>query len=557
MLPALSALLVHSRETLTRFGFRAETFLLLESYRENGTREKVTRRGASGGTVAIAYIDPRLVISIAAQVKQRRGLANPESGAALSWTALSNYLTAAGAPEDHLGFIAGTTGDPTYGKLIVEDPVYEQPAANKLHHITLNISHEFASWSGHTHTDPDGDGTGSIATDPETITIIPPSTDTEPPVDPETGYPPLRTVRIYYAFTPAPGSTRPARTGYVTRIISSATPATTASIYATVNPPAATWQSTPTTAPDLTDGPAWDDTDPTATPAPRYIAGTYVVEGIYELESNTWISAWIGTGSAPTPYDTATHGDCITVTTFLDGTQHLLIGNLPNTASVLTALGLADTTTISRITCPRTHDAYFGTPVPGTDDLGYWRITTTQPKAPGYLQIAQVYGQRTTTNFNFLRVSYDKFDIGYAYLNSDFPNPPPPQEYNIGTANAHYLLDSIDAVYHRNISDYALGDAAAVTALSYPAPATGKDLWTFTRGTGYGALAGTTTYLVGNYPDLASFCSHYSLTNTTANLNSKFTWLYHANGSEGKGRYYVGTTASVADPLNVVGISRY
>lgn len=557
MLPAISALSVISRGTIHRMGFVAEEFLLLDNYSESPSVDSIRKLGESGAQVYLAKINPQNNISLAAKVLSRQGLANPVLGTSLALDVLNNYLNpTTGDPESHFGYIPDT-GVPASGKLIIDRATYNQPAANGLHDITLQIEHVFHAWNSTTGS-ADGSGSTDLGTsDP----IVIEGGSTGGTIDEDTGILALRTLRIYYRYSPPLGSTEVKRMGYITRVMTRGTTPTLDEIYAYDNPPAIRWQSSPSIDPLIVNGPAYDAQDPTATPATLTHAGTYDLLGIYQLETNTWIMAFdtaldIDYDTVPVPYDSATYGDCLTVTTFHDGRQQLLIGNFPNTASVVSELGLADTASILRISCPRTHDDYLGTVPAGTDDLAFWRIARSQVRAKGFLQIFECYGPRTSTNYHFLFCTYQDFEPSNASLgNSLFPQPPPATHWNIGVTGSTNDWTDLDAVYFPATGAYLIGDSTAVTALSYSAPAMGADLWLFQRSPTFGALADTWDYVRGNYPNVNAFWTamgHSGTWNPTT--QTKYSTLFHANGSNGSGRYYAGST----DPWsNVVGVELY
>lgn len=533
------AYLIHSTQPVYQFGLTVDLpHTFLHSIKDTANRQRQTVMDENlGMAIYEGFYNPSINYAVSCHVRKQAGLQNEHPGRALNAAAVGIVV----GPEAPFRF---STYD---GEFILSEASRERNAG-EFHAVDFTVLHIFpegATPSSSYPADIDrgnnppievgggGDGDGTI--------------------DPGTGAEALVALRVHYDFEPARGHAASARSGYVTRLMNRSSVPTLAQVYATNNPPATTWQSTYSDG--VVSGPAYDADDTQAIPAADSIPGIYTVRGIWEATGGTWIYDDGISTETPPLWDTVTSGDQILVIHYNTGDILQLLGNFANLAAVLTHLGLGDATTLNRVYEARSNTYYHGTAPFGIDEIAFWRATTTQPTAPQFFQLYELYGQRyPSTNFNFIRCSYNKFDPSWAVF--ELPDPPPPPHWNIGTTGSTNLIDSIDAVFCRQDATYDVGDATAVTALSYTAPSAGKDLWIFQVGSTSSPYPGQWDYIVGNIPNTAAFWAARGHSGSYDPLTPRYDVLYHANGTSGRGRYYIGNS-TLGDPFLTEGLSLY
>lgn len=256
-------------------------FMLLDSFGEEGQRETQRIRGKSGGTIYLAEIDPVMQINLAAQVKQRRGLANAPVGYSLSNSALANYLDPnTGAVEDRQGFYPAASPAPAYpyGVLILRQNRWEMSRGG-LHQVTLGITHELAAFGLHDPVDADASADTGVGLD-DSSAIEAGGGDAVAS---------LQIYRISYTFIPARGSGGSTRSGIVTRFFAAEAGLTEGQIYAYNNPGGATW----TSPNEAGNGADWTTHDATAT-RDTAVPGIYTIAGIWHANSNTSLTGALG-----------------------------------------------------------------------------------------------------------------------------------------------------------------------------------------------------------------------------------------------------------------------
>ena len=620
------AYLIHTAEAVTRFGLPSEPDpLWLHEITDTADRQRISIIDENSGiSIYEAFTQASASYKIDAHSRSQSGIANYHPGQSIS----TSVITAANS-DPPFQFEIGN------GFFIYTKPERRRPAG-EFHQLSFTIEHIFPETD---RTSINGGASGFYPT--STNTTIDVNIDTGTPlggVDPSTGLENFRTLRIHYTFTAARGPLSD-RSGYVTRIYpSNATPSVT-EILAFNNPGSYEWQNVPCLANTL--GPDWTSTDNTATVVSP-ITGTYVLTGIYELDSHQWLygpgslepsfpitgveatdvittsaahglavndiiyitaitggagitadpdhltklyvktaptsttltlSATLGgatknfttditTGTlvvAAEDYDSPTHGTNTIVVVFNSGTtRQLLIGNYPNTAAVLATLGLGSTSSLACIWEAATNTFYHGSlPTIYTDLLDFWRITTTQPRAQNYLQIYGVMGQRTYTNFSYLRVTPNDFNS--SHVEDDMPDPPPAERFNLAppvtTSQAStYPFLSLDVVYNYNDGVYDTGNAGVVATLGKTAPPAGYDLWIYK----YTDIPTNTSshqwgYEIGTIASANAFWTarnHSGLWSTGQRI---YDVVYRAN----TGTYYAGSASDGNPFLQTIGISTY
>ena len=605
MLPAISAISLLSVDPVTRMGFVAESFLLMDAYSEDSVVEEHRERGKSGGTVYIAEIDPVMSLRIAARVMQRRGVGNSVVGTSLSLSAIKNYLDN-GAAEDRFGYLPYAGGGIAYGVLILKRAKYDKTDAGDLHRVELNLSHELAAWTPVGHTDPDGTGSDNLG---GTDTIEVPGGDTSGgvPVDAE-----FLAYRFFWDATPPRGETDLTRSGYFDRILPTSLPLSFGEIYSFGSPPSGNWNSANEC------GMTYDNNFDGSISTWTTRAGTYALRAVYFLNEDEML---MGTTESNN-FDSASYGNKVIAYCYLAGSGDaaFLYGDFPDTASVIAHLGLADTSTLACIFEATTGTEYFrsssaphtiawttlgnpknvrfahgnlptlaaflsdisygsttglGTAIRIDTDEVYFEAPTaetptnltlknrlfahldfrdTKTKDAGYYQIYHLYGHRTGGGtWEMIRISYRNFDSAAA---TDFwgpnavPTVPGPAHYN-ETANLTKSRSSLEAVYCHSGKTFDLGSNGTVTGMGRTAPVVGSVLWVFqynNLGSNQGSLKWDWRIL--NSDDIDEFLAAQS-------LHALSSYLVIASYYRTDRVFHKGSEAS-GDPLiNCEGISRY
>ena len=529
----IPAFTLHTSDALQKFGLPSEPDpLWLHSVTDSARRERMTIMDENLGVAIMeSFINASATYAIDAHTRGQRGIANYHPGQAVDAAIIPAALS-----DLPFQFHSGN------GLFIYDSPVRTREAAS-FHRLTFNLQHIF----------PEGNAFSSLLNIPSTQPeIVIDSPTTGGGIDTGTRLETLRVLRIEYTLTPARGRVESPATYHITRLLSSRSTPTLAEIYSWGNPPGLAWQTTPAGA-AVTQGPAYSDTDAAAGNAIT-IPGTIEIVGIYELNSDSLLY-----GTVTTPYESAGHGTDLILIVLLDGTtRQLIIGDFATQASVLTELGLANTSTLSIIWNATTGLFYHGTAFALSDPLDYWRIARAQSTTGRALQLYEIMGNRTPSGkYRFVRVSPNNFDPDNAYLSSSYPlpEPPPARRWDLSSATSVNDILDIDVVYNYNTAAYDVGDAGAVAALSETAPVAGQDLWIFK----YKTLTNTTSsekwdYRIGNLPTATALWNaenHSGTFNPTS--QTLYDVLYHANNNS-----YAHGSAANGDPfLSTTGISLY
>lgn len=545
-MPAASipAFALHSINPVYRFGLEAEPAnMFLHEVKDTADRVRGRIMDENVGISVYEYFgDASITYAIDCHVRAQSGIQNQHPGSSVSGSAL-NILVGEAPFKFSL----------TTGEFVFQKPSRTR-RAGEFHQVNFEILHLFPEddiFSSFYGQDIDN----SLSTPID----VGGGADGGGVIDPITGTEALRTYRLHYHFEPARGFDAAARNGYVTRVLSSSTTPDVDQLLSYNNPPDLVWQSTPSNSVAIPSGCYWTRTDSTADTEVGE-PGIYTLTGIYQLEGSETEGVWLyehpDLVASPKEQDTTAYGTDVVVVRYTNGTKRIILGDLPDLAAVRTHLGLANNSTLTAVYHAKTATYFHGEAVTGLDELAFWRFSKAQPVGPNYLQIYEIFGERTpASNYHYLRCTYNNFDPEKVMFGA--PNPPPPTHYNLATSASAYLMDGDPAaIYNFNTPAYDVGNSSAVSALGITPPTTGDDLWIFQRGSGLGSISNTWDYLRANANTTGGFWTAMGHSGSYSEDTPKYKVLFHANGNNGKGKYYIGNS-SMGNPWDVIGLSLY